>query len=129
MKAKPIPAHHPLSCSYEDMRRDMAGRKPRTAEQQRMEIDQLLNTLTEANAFWTLEVIRRTLDKLTEFDDRSISHMLLLQDANIANDGQLRQIAMVTRYAIKIKRRGKRKPTPKTTTTEEHKEEAQHVDP
>ena len=129
MKAKPIPAHHPLSCSYEDMRRDMAGRKPRTAEQQRMEINQLLDTLTEANAFWTLEVIRRTLDKLTEFDDRSISHMLLLQDANIANDGQLRQIAMVTRYAIKIKRRGKRKPTPKTTTTEGHKEEAQHVDP
>lgn len=129
MKIKPVPAYHPLSCSYEDMRRDMAGRKPRTAEQQRMEIDQLLNTLTEANAFWTLEVIRRTLDRLTEFDDRSISHMLLLQDANIANDGQLRQIAMVTRYAIRLKRRGKRKPTTKTTTTEETKEETNHVDP
>lgn len=54
------------------------GRKCRTQEGQRKQINDLLDTMQQAGDFWTLELLRRLLIRLTAFDDIAFTISLII---------------------------------------------------
>lgn len=60
------------SSSYGEFCIDRAGRKARTAEAQRKQIDAMLDVLQTEQCYWFLESLRRLLIAITRFDDRAV---------------------------------------------------------
>ena len=67
-KKKQLPVC-PYATPFDLMKRDRKGRKPRSPEAMRKQIDKALDLMFAAGDFWTLETVRRTLIRLTLFDD------------------------------------------------------------
>lgn len=97
--------------TYEDVMWGCAGRKPRTAENQRKRIDELLDIMQSEGDFWTLEVIRRLLASYVLYDERSESLWLILQDLNHADSRQAEKVRIFTSvlcYPKTPRKRGKK---------------------
>lgn len=59
----------PYGTTYAEFLQERPGRKLRTPEAQRKQINAALDNLQSAGDFWTLEVLRRLLQLLTVYDD------------------------------------------------------------
>lgn len=72
----------PYGTTYEEFLQERPGRKPRTPQAQRKQINAALDDLQSAGDFWTLEVLRRLLQLLTAYDDAAtllthiVSHII-----------------------------------------------------
>jgi len=82
----------PYACPYENMKQERRGRKPRSPETMRKQIDKALDLMFAAEDFWTLETLRRLLVCLTLFDDAALRYGLTLMDLNDATEEQHQRI-------------------------------------
>lgn len=72
----------PYGTTYAEFLQERPGRKLRTPEAQRKQINAALDNLQSAGDFWTLEVLRRLLQLLTAYNEAStllthiVSHII-----------------------------------------------------
>ena len=106
MNKKKQPPVCPYAVPYEDMKRDRRGRKPRSPEAMRKQIDKSLDLMFVAGDFWTLETVRRLLVCLTLFDDAALNYSLALMRLNDATDDQKDKVGrLISAYLSPLPRR------------------------
>lgn len=93
--SKKQPPVCPYACPYEDMKRDRRGRKPSSPEAMRKQIDKALDLMFAAGDFWALETVRRTLIRLTLFDDAAFDYGLSLMHLNEATEQQHKRLHII----------------------------------
>ena len=94
----------PYGTTYAEFLQERPGRKLRTPEAQRKQIDAALDDLQSAGDFWTLEVVRRLLQLLTAFDDVSLMILDFIKVPLSAGIIDLEAMSYTTKRAANIYR-------------------------
>lgn len=82
----------PYGTTYEEFLQERPGRKLRTPEAQRKNIDAMLDTLQIGGDFWTLEIVRRILQRLMVFDEAASILLCILSHLTGATEEKLKRV-------------------------------------